>query len=473
MPDKNHHYSDEMISAYLDDELTLEERQQVEQWLSVDLDARELMMQLGQLRDQLRGGLQQPVPPLDPSFAARVLSRISESQLEADSESLPEAEDDAPGSAARDTGAADQEVARKRTRFEPGWRRGFIWATGIVAASIALLLSQQFYPRSEQQLAQYDSPASDKAADDAAADDAVGSNAVGGNAAGRGGSPGNSRPDNAIPGDVPAVDELLDNDAAAADAPASFAAKGGGMGGAAERAKEMTAADHLEINEAAVRRDALPSRSRQFAAPALDVDAANQALSQALPDDAILLPPPAPVTAGATAGATAAAQDGFERSELRDSRDLASVSLQRQVVQAQITRDQLPSVANQLTADHHDFYQLPDNQRNDLAANVVSESVGNTQRRLVVPEATSPTPDVVQVFVDGDADAVISSLQKLPNVNWTVLPSDEWLRQTIPEVTQVQQSLQTKVGRRPPVLLMLQLQDPLPNAADVEHDPAR
>ena len=117
MPEYNRPFSDEMISAYLDNELTDEERAQVEAWVKQDPAARELMEKLAQLRSQLRAALQQPsTRPIDTQFTQRVLERIRQQQeVSSTGESKP-------------LRTADTSVELTRSRARQSQRR---WRSGI------------------------------------------------------------------------------------------------------------------------------------------------------------------------------------------------------------------------------------------------------------------------------------------------------------------------------------------------------
>jgi anti-sigma factor RsiW len=104
--------SDEMISAYLDGELSSDERQAVERAMQQDAACRQLYDQLRALRESLQG---LPRHELEPEFAARVLQRIAE--IRPDHAPQP-----APVPAPR------------------GFRRGLVWAAVAIAAGVAVML---------------------------------------------------------------------------------------------------------------------------------------------------------------------------------------------------------------------------------------------------------------------------------------------------------------------------------------------
>jgi hypothetical protein len=117
--------SDEMISAYLDGELSSDERQAVERALQQDAACQQLYDQLRALRESLQG---LPRHELDAEFAARVLRRIGEIHP-----------DHAPQPA--------------RASGPRGIRRGLAWAAVAIAAGVAVMLLAPPAGRDRQQVA--------------------------------------------------------------------------------------------------------------------------------------------------------------------------------------------------------------------------------------------------------------------------------------------------------------------------------
>lgn len=126
MSELNRPIGDEVLSAYLDHELSSDERARVDRWLEEHEEARRQLQELTQLRDRLRA---LPRLPVDQDFTARVLARI----------------------------ALEQPSVQRAAPRRDGWRRGLIWAGLIVATSIALLLFQP--PTAEQSRELADAPA--------------------------------------------------------------------------------------------------------------------------------------------------------------------------------------------------------------------------------------------------------------------------------------------------------------------------
>lgn len=136
MSDSNHELNDELISAYVDDELSAGERERVEQVLSEDPRCRQLVEHLLALRANLQS---LPDYQLGPDFSSRVLVQATQSahpQRDSIADfSVMQRSPEAP--AARPT------ICR-RTR---NWR-GVVWAAVAVAAALLLMLS---VPRGPQE----------------------------------------------------------------------------------------------------------------------------------------------------------------------------------------------------------------------------------------------------------------------------------------------------------------------------------
>jgi hypothetical protein len=146
--------SDELISAYLDGELSGDERAQVEQLILSEPRYRQQLESLRALRDSLQ---QLPRHVADDRFAERVLSRINEHR------SLQ----------ATDAAAAHlskgAQLDRRDRSIRPGLRRGVLWSLATVAA--AVLIAIVMPSRDLQQVGQVPAPAAPGTAEkDAAAD---------------------------------------------------------------------------------------------------------------------------------------------------------------------------------------------------------------------------------------------------------------------------------------------------------------
>jgi hypothetical protein len=128
--------NDILISAYLDDELTVDERAHVERLLASSAEARQL---LDDLR-ALRGGLQElPQHRLEIDFAQQVMhkaveigerpSEVGQTSKGADSSSLP--------STARSTTPALRKAVQDRGH-RPFGRRGIAWSLIAIAAAVVI-----------------------------------------------------------------------------------------------------------------------------------------------------------------------------------------------------------------------------------------------------------------------------------------------------------------------------------------------
>lgn len=119
-------FSDELISAYLDGELTAEQHAFVEKQLSEDPQLRRLCDELHALRSAL-----QSVPPVDPpgDFAQRVL-RQAERRMLAESDGQGEVSDGARPVPLKGSPATQLRMAHRRWPAVAGW----------IAAAAALLL---------------------------------------------------------------------------------------------------------------------------------------------------------------------------------------------------------------------------------------------------------------------------------------------------------------------------------------------
>jgi hypothetical protein len=117
-------FSDELISAYLDDELTDDERVQVEDVLAQSAVHRQMFDELRALRESMRT---LPRYQLGSAFQQRVLRQL-------------------PSAPAREERGDDQEIMRAPSPTPPqrGFRRGLVWsAAAVVAAALVMLFAQQ------------------------------------------------------------------------------------------------------------------------------------------------------------------------------------------------------------------------------------------------------------------------------------------------------------------------------------------
>jgi anti-sigma factor RsiW len=129
-----------LISAYLDDELTVEERARVEQLLAGSAEARQLLEELR----ALRGGLQElPQHRLELDFAQKVLNKIEQTppsyieQPPATSETVVSKRNVAAS-------AAQTPALESPTKFRlPFNRRGLGWSLIAIAAAVMLMVANR------------------------------------------------------------------------------------------------------------------------------------------------------------------------------------------------------------------------------------------------------------------------------------------------------------------------------------------
>lgn len=128
---------DEQLSAYIDKELSGEERARVEQRLATDAAARRLVDEMERLRQDLHA---LPQHRLDGDFSARLLAKLAEHDPPEDG-GASNSPDTSPGPAAKQSSTASPFYRDADDRFR-GFRRGLAWAAAIVAASVLLMLFQ-------------------------------------------------------------------------------------------------------------------------------------------------------------------------------------------------------------------------------------------------------------------------------------------------------------------------------------------
>ncbi|MBM4004972.1 MAG: hypothetical protein FJ295_17065 [Planctomycetes bacterium] len=127
----NKPFSDELISAYLDGELTSDEQALVERTLVENVAARRMFEDLRSLRT----GLQSlPQNRLDESFSERVLRAAERAMLKGVAPSDPKVD---PSAVVANNGAGDLTDRLKR------WQRGF-WIMSTVAAGLLIMFALNF-----------------------------------------------------------------------------------------------------------------------------------------------------------------------------------------------------------------------------------------------------------------------------------------------------------------------------------------
>ncbi len=110
-------FTDEMISAYLDGELSAEERQCVEEVMARDPQYRQMLEELTMLRDKLKT---LPKSQLDDQFHERVLDR-AQNQIDG-------------------VVANSITVKRQASHPQPGTVRRFFWAGMAIAVAVAIMV---------------------------------------------------------------------------------------------------------------------------------------------------------------------------------------------------------------------------------------------------------------------------------------------------------------------------------------------
>jgi anti-sigma-K factor RskA len=118
----NHELNDELLSAYLDGELTESERAEVEARLATDPDAQQLLHQLRSVSQAVQALPQEPVAR---DLREQILRRVEKTQ---------------PARAAADATILPGDGLPKLTAFQT--RRGWIWASLAVAAALMIMVLQ-------------------------------------------------------------------------------------------------------------------------------------------------------------------------------------------------------------------------------------------------------------------------------------------------------------------------------------------
>jgi anti-sigma factor RsiW len=148
-----HEFPDELISAYLDGELSPAEKVRVEEQLMDSAEHRRLFEELKSLRRSLQA---LPAESLGEDFAARVLRRAERELLaEAPAAEVGKAKE---SSAAPPVVASVREAERvalpNRAHGERGARRGLVWSVIATAAAVGLLIYGPLLNQEQQQLTQ-------------------------------------------------------------------------------------------------------------------------------------------------------------------------------------------------------------------------------------------------------------------------------------------------------------------------------
>lgn len=162
--DRDNQFNDELISAYLDGELTPEEKAHVEEQLIDCAEHRRIFNELRALRESLH---ELPQQQLDDEFAARVLRR---------------AEQEKAVQPAEPTAAASGDAATRPVRRESA-SRGLLWAAAaIVAAALLVVVSNPFslLKQGGDEVARTVPDAGDSAAGNTAAGNTAAENAAAG-----------------------------------------------------------------------------------------------------------------------------------------------------------------------------------------------------------------------------------------------------------------------------------------------------
>lgn len=155
MSSTNPQPDDQLLSAYLDGELTADERAAVEQRLASDADARQTIEQLRDLRATLAN---LPAEKADALFTASIMQRIATSS--------PEQKVDREEDQVAIAGRVGERHSPDESEFTIGRsRRGWAWAAMAIAASLLLMV---FMPDDKQQIALQDGKQPEVAGPDSA-----------------------------------------------------------------------------------------------------------------------------------------------------------------------------------------------------------------------------------------------------------------------------------------------------------------
>src|SRR5262249_30475611 len=127
--------NDILLSAYLDGELTADERQRVEALLATSAEARQLVDELRAIRASLQG---LPQHKLGPDFAGEVLRRA---ELEISTPETPASEISSFKSEVRDPPSPALPVPSSRVHLFN--RRGLTWSLIAVAAAVLLVVTNR------------------------------------------------------------------------------------------------------------------------------------------------------------------------------------------------------------------------------------------------------------------------------------------------------------------------------------------
>ena len=148
MNNKEPEFSDELISAYLDCELSSEQQALVEEQLMDNLEHRRMFEELR----ALRSGLQElPQASLGDDFAQRVLQRAERELLASPAGGNDELSDGE--SSTRTEGMTSAATVTVRDEQDAGILRGLVWAVAAMAAAIALIV---FNPMGQREVAVLD-----------------------------------------------------------------------------------------------------------------------------------------------------------------------------------------------------------------------------------------------------------------------------------------------------------------------------
>ncbi|HEY2762209.1 MAG TPA: hypothetical protein VGI75_15730 [Pirellulales bacterium] len=128
----NHSENEILISAYLDGELTADEKSRVEQLLTTDADARQLLDELRAIRARLQA---LPQHRLAPDFTQQVLDRTQVGESLRDSHRVPERRDYVP------TPTPDSRPATARRIPIFASRRSIIWSLATIAAAVVIAVT--------------------------------------------------------------------------------------------------------------------------------------------------------------------------------------------------------------------------------------------------------------------------------------------------------------------------------------------
>ncbi|MBN1851898.1 MAG: zf-HC2 domain-containing protein [Pirellulales bacterium] len=161
-------YNDELLSAYLDGELSADERARVEAYLLENPKARQLLAEFEALSNAIQS---LPKKKVNARFHEEVLSAIEKDALKRAARSSQPKEEMGPRLAVEETSPEEKGPARTIPISIGRTARGWIWAAITIAAAILVMLLNSEWMGPNREVAESDGPAGDTAFRDAAGND--------------------------------------------------------------------------------------------------------------------------------------------------------------------------------------------------------------------------------------------------------------------------------------------------------------